>query len=149
MELIFPAQCSQNTELRSNWAVLVKYNSRFCYCIAYFSSKCFQKHTSALLRAFEIQPPCWKQLSKHEAPPDSQCLYPMNMVSMVTEGLCCSCQLILYPNYRFKKYQIHQEEMLLDNKTSKIRKKHLHMTDCSVGPVHLGVSSPDLVCIHR
>lgn len=45
---------------------------------------CFRRHEIEI-GSFERRPPCWKQQSKHEAPPKT----------MMTERLCCSCSLVL------------------------------------------------------
>lgn len=85
----------------SNQAVLVKYNSRFCHCIACFSPKLFSETYFSALISCEIlhllKPSCLRvQQSKHKAPPNWKRVYPKSAVSMITERLRCSAVNLFY-----------------------------------------------------
>lgn len=56
--------------------------SRFCYCVACLSPEMFSEIYLFALFSWKNEIIWnWKQHSKHEAPPNWQCVYPMNTVS--------------------------------------------------------------------
>lgn len=46
---------------------------------------------SCKMRLCEMQPPCWKRPSEHEAPPDSQLVIPVNAVPKSTNFTDKTC----------------------------------------------------------
>lgn len=63
--------------------------------------------------------PVWNMAAmlEQEAPPNSQHVYPMNVVSKIT---------CFWPIYPSEKYRLDREDTSLDNKTRKPRKKNIH-----------------------